>query len=149
MSVKSELKCWRYESLIKSPHYTRHVIECQLKTYDSLAIVLFNFLQLVSPSFLFSCSASSLSIYLYFIALYLCITCTPLLIFFLTEYQLVSNHRSSSPPRKLDASNTNLCRPLFSFAHLCACSGYMVGGVHYGRNGAPQNPLPWAGLYPY
>lgn len=26
---------------------------------------------------------------------------------------------------------------------LCTCSGYMVGGVHYGRNGASQNPVPW------
>lgn len=51
-------------------------------------------------------------------------------------------------------SKTNLFFPLFSVApcsshhHLCACSGYMVGGVHYGRNGAPQNPFPRSGLYP-
>lgn len=32
---------------------------------------------------------------------------------------------------------------------LCTCSGYMVGGVHYGRNGASQNSVPWPGLYPY
>lgn len=45
-------------------------------------------------------------------------------------------------------SNPDLCFLLFSVARPCARSGYLVGGVHYGRNGAPQNPLPRAGLYP-
>lgn len=32
---------------------------------------------------------------------------------------------------------------------LRTCSGYLGCGLHYGRNGSPQNPFPGKGLYPW
>lgn len=38
---------------------------------------------------------------------------------------------------------------LFLLFMLHTCSGYLGCGLHYGRNGSPQNPFSGKGLYPW